>query len=858
MTGGASSTPYKNVSSQATHRTSGGNTSDETLLQSQDMMEYCQNEIAHNTWVFNASDISHMLSPKQLEVKFQPEDVKCFEDAKKCCKFLVDDPFFEHALQTAVNSLPSPIPEWPTTDTEKEYYPPLATFLNKGIEHCNRALNDAQRYGKYEDVPEFAHRLYHKLQFVKYDRCMVDGTDDVKPSKLYFGGGRGLEEEEKSSWGIVEGHNVLQVEIPVVVGPSWSHLLPRAAVYGCCLFSASPTRSWSLVLGFNQNDMNLRFLIFHRGGCTASTDLNLTTEPGRKEAYRLILTMLLWTEDYHAGFCCFSTDKEYTIPNPQRNPTLKAQVQKILHHTPGICTRGTLISIVSKSDVAIEHTSASTLVPAAQMLRSSTRLANTRLVKDRLATSQPGARGKCKSDGEHGTTSRKKLPTGFSHPRTDASKPAETGPTCSIAPGGPPPQSIAHGIKVHGSKTGLSDEVLGQRYSCDTFLLKFCWPDDVQGFVEAEFLAATSGAFGTPSHIVSYTMREPSGLLVSNRIFLPGERESEYESLWWDVWNGHSAERPNYRDAACHLFGALGSTLLDTPSSWSLLESVSHALLGWLVYYQNGFMHRDVSIGNVIRLEPGLAMKTIDIVDPFPERDVSLKEPEQARNAIAGTRSQKESEQVRNAIASTRSHIDEIKRLVEKLGISSGCKGILIDGDMAANWKTYFDKDHDSHSLSGTEEFMSINLLKATLRGSDYLQSPVDDMHSFFWITLWAVMFNSHNESSRSENELWARGLWVELALHKTLMLPELQDLLPTGKLSPITRQLTPFLDQWFSRIEALQKDWNTTRGTDFQDRKEWFTTHFHLFAYRGIRESLELILQYREELEHKSFTTPP
>ncbi|KAG7094144.1 hypothetical protein E1B28_007756 [Marasmius oreades] len=450
--------------------------------------------------------------------------------------------------------------------------------------------------------------------------------------------------------------------------------------------------------------------------------------------------------------------------------------------------------------------------------------------------------------------------TAPSDPKSEASEPAARPPF--IEPGGLRTRSIATGTKVQRFESGLSVSDLTRGYSCDRFLLKFYWPDDVQGFVEADFLTATSGAFGTPSHIVSYTMREPSGLLVSNRIFLPGEQETEYEGVWWKVWEktkDYHPKRPNYREVACHLCGALGSTLLDAPSSWSLLESVSHALLGWLVYYQNGFMHRDVSIGNVLRLEPGLAMKTIDIVDPFPGRDVSPKEPEQARNTIAGTRSQKESEQVRNTIASTRSHIDEIKRLVEKLGISSGCKGIfLIDGDMAANWKTYFDKDHDSHSLSGTEEFMSINLLTATLRGSDYLQSPVDDMHSFFWVALWAVMFNSLNESSRSEDELWARGRWVERASDKAHMLPQLKTSLRAGKLSPIAGQLTPFLGQWFSRIEALQEDWDTTRGTDFQDRKEWFTTHFHLFAYRGIRESLELILQHREALmKHGPFKTP-
>ncbi|KAG7094145.1 hypothetical protein E1B28_007757 [Marasmius oreades] len=343
------STPHKkNSSHRGVHR-AGGGTADQTPPQSQaEMMEYCQDEIAHNTWQFEASSISHMLSPKSLKNNVPPEDIRCFEDAQKHCKFLVDAPFFEPALETAVKSL-SPS-EWPSSDAERDYYTPLANFLNDCIQKCNNALN-AQKSDR--GVPEFARRLYGKLKFAVYDRPMLDGIDGAAAVKPNLGSSRNLQEGVKLSWGAVEAKGVRQMDVPGEVKLLWSQLLAQAAVYARYLFSASPTRTWSLVLGFNQKEKNLRFLIFHRGGCTASTDLNLTTEQGRKEACRLILTMLLWTEDYHAGFCCFSTDKEYAIPGPERDPTLflKARVEKNLHHTLAVCTRGTLVSILSKSAI---------------------------------------------------------------------------------------------------------------------------------------------------------------------------------------------------------------------------------------------------------------------------------------------------------------------------------------------------------------------------------------------------------------------------------------------------------------------------------------------------------------------------
>lgn len=59
----------------------------------------------------------------------------------------------------------------------------------------------------------------------------------------------------------------------------------------------------------------------------------------------------------------------------------------------------------------------------------------------------------------------------------------------------------------------------------------------------------------------------------------------------------------------------------------------------------------------------------------------------------------------------------------------------------------------DSFS-QGTEFFMSSTLLSAT--SQNYVQSPVDDIESFLWVTLWAILTNNV-EKAAGEMEVLAK-----------------------------------------------------------------------------------------------------
>ncbi|KAJ7692362.1 hypothetical protein B0H14DRAFT_834813 [Mycena olivaceomarginata] len=125
--------------------------------------------------------------------------------------------------------------------------------------------------------------------------------------------------------------------LPVEVEDEWSELIAQAATYGRSLFSANPSRVFALVLGVNHRTKTLRFLLFHRGGLTTHTELQLDTPEGRAEILRVIMTILLWSEAQHAGFVSTSNDLHHLLPVSPDSHT-KATVTNVIHHSD--CVRG--------------------------------------------------------------------------------------------------------------------------------------------------------------------------------------------------------------------------------------------------------------------------------------------------------------------------------------------------------------------------------------------------------------------------------------------------------------------------------------------------------------------------------------
>ncbi|PFH45695.1 hypothetical protein AMATHDRAFT_8791 [Amanita thiersii Skay4041] len=146
--------------------------------------------------------------------------------------------------------------------------------------------------------------------------------------------------------------------------------------------------------------------------------------------------------------------------------------------------------------------------------------------------------------------------------------------------------------------------------------------------------------------------------------------------------------------------------LTDARTTWELFESIAHAMLGWLTLYQEGDLHRDISIENFLR----------------------LKTPEQRNEG--------------NPAKSEKKQAKRLKRLVRELRFKNECIAVIVDGGMRMRLKDCFespDSGYGVHNVS--KEFMSEAIYNDNEYGDgDYIPSPVDDLEPFIWVTLWAVV----------------------------------------------------------------------------------------------------------------------
>ena len=219
------------------------------------------------------------------------------------------------------------LPVWSGVCGERQWNSHLQAFLNRCVEACNSALDDSQgEVGK-------AKRWYGDLNFVVYDRSTEDGIHGSASLKLDLVGGLclNLNSTERAAWSPTD-HEANQVLLPVEVKDDWLPLVAQAATHARCLFSASPSRQFALTLGFQRSKTELRFLVFHRGGLTASKPLSVQDKKGQQDILRIFLSILRWQSPNDAGFLDFSNDIDMFLPLRENEETgVVARVSEVLH-----------------------------------------------------------------------------------------------------------------------------------------------------------------------------------------------------------------------------------------------------------------------------------------------------------------------------------------------------------------------------------------------------------------------------------------------------------------------------------------------------------------------------------------------
>lgn len=133
-----------------------------------------------------------------------------------------------------------------------------------------------------------------------------------------------------------------------------------------------------------------------------------------------------------------------------------------------------------------------------------------------------------------------------------------------------------------------------------------------------------------------------------------------------------------------------------------------------------------------------------------------------------------------------------------------------------------------------------------------YIQSPIDDLESFFYTTLWAVVFNIHN----TPNQDWRTSLQGTQKDRSSVVLELLFD--PPGGETiqpPIVIEAAPILSKWRSKLKLLRNQMDQRsrasgvggRPVDHPKIVEW---NWHVTTVNGVCDFLEILKLHRQELQ--------
>ncbi|THU82290.1 hypothetical protein K435DRAFT_691801, partial [Dendrothele bispora CBS 962.96] len=412
---------------------------------------------------------------------------------------------------------------------------------------------------------------------------------------------------------------------------------------------------------------------------------------------------------------------------------------------------------------------------------------------------------------------------------------------------------------------------------------KFSWPSQQKRALEPTVYNASDSEFGTPVHLLSFEVILPDGSVWSNAYFLPTSSEAPAAFLSSGKTNEEMSEDPDYRSMWVTVFVGDGESLENCDSALDLCECLLQAALGWLSYYVNGYPHRDISVGNILKIKNGprerkqfstrssvqsLLGVHVDRKQPdIPKSntsDVSEDLPDSlSRLEIGGDRFW---EDLTTALEPTSSDdqaaavkykqqkavVDmarELEDVAQDLDITTECKAFLSDCDMAAKLEGYFDQSTHDGSLSGTAEFMNKPLRKAMEDKSQYLQSPVDDMHSLFWTALWCTLFNAKQAQQSPAEKQWGAQLQGTVHERDSAMHDILQDGTEEEH-SPILRDMTPLLKDWQRNLlEPMNSEWKSAWRNVEKGQADEKLLVFHYFAFQGILDFAQLIKKHKARL---------
>ncbi|CAA7263347.1 unnamed protein product [Cyclocybe aegerita] len=305
----------------------------------------------------------------------------------------------------------------------------------------------------------------------------------------------------------------------------------------------------------------------------------------------------------------------------------------------------------------------------------------------------------------------------------------------------------------------------------------------------------------------------------------------------------------------CPLSPHVRHSLVDAKSSTELCEALIHVVLGWFSFYQAGYLHRDISIRTVFLCPSPVEQRAFEISADFHQ--TATKSVEDLTLLLKGVSVDECSYQLNDI----EEKIMRVEQLVQELGVTTTCSAFIIDSDMAIPWETCLDSGRDNQEILGNPEFVSSQFAQSMEDGTKYLQSPVDELFSVYWVALWAIL-NNIPTSRRSDYEVrWRRKIaeGSDARAAASVAICKLVDPEETSH-SPIVQQWSPVLKAWSQCLDRLEDDWRlqearlSRRLKPENSRGDFYLPLFHYFALRGVADFLEMIKPHSTRL----YNCPP
>ena len=153
---------------------------------------------------------------------------------------------------------------------------------------------------------------------------------------------------------------------------------------------------------------------------------------------------------------------------------------------------------------------------------------------------------------------------------------------------------------------------------------------------------------------------------------------------------------------------------------------------------------------------------------------------------------------------------------------------------------------------------MSDDSLIASKYRRDYLQSPVDDLYSFYYTMQWAAVFHNQEFAAKEKDIPFELKILRENLLgtqsDRSFVTTEIVD---PSRLRPrecgsVVSNCQPVLRAWYMELRGLRDDWkDCLYELEGQETKAEIYKHlFSTFAVRGVATLAELVHKYTKDMD--------